>query len=371
VLEERHRAVVDSIDRLIEREVAPIAERIDREDFFPENALRALGAGGYLGGVLPPPHGQGADLLSFALVVERLAAVSPPVAWSVVVHVSASAAVANGGSEEQKQRLLPALARGERLASFAFTEAGAGADWFAGECTARAEGELYRVNGAKTFISLATNADVFVTLVATQRDGQAVGLSMLAVEAQAPGLRRGSRYRGTGMRGIGWGELVFEDCAVPVKNRLGEEGKGARVVFGMAAPYLLGAAAIGVGIGSGALDWVRGHLKERTVRGKPIGGVEALQFRLADLSARLEAARALLYRACLEDPRSPLPFQAKLFATETALDLTRAAMQLGGAHGYTEGSRVERLSRDAYAVTLHFENNDFLRRFLGRTVAGV
>ena len=363
--------LIESLDGLLKREVAPVAAQIDRDNAFPEAAMAALGKAGYLSCVLPEPYGTGGDLLSYALAVERIAAVSPSLAWAVVVHASATMAIASAGDDEQKRRFLPALATGERLASFAFTETSAGADFFAIECAARATGGGYQVRGSKAFISLASRADLFVTLTAAQRDGERVGPTMLLIERESSGFSMGSSLRGMGMRGIGWGELVFDDCHVPGANLLGQEGKGTRVVFGMAGPYLLGAAALGVGIASGAYELTRSHLRERTVNEKPIGGFEALQFRMADLSAKVEAARALVYRACQEeDPRSLLPFQAKLFASEAALDLARAAVQLGGASGYAEGSPIERLARDAFAVTLHFENNDFLRRFLGRTLAG-
>ncbi len=365
-----HQHLTEALDDFVAREIEPVARQIDREDQFPRATLSALGAAGYLGSVLPEPHGGGGDLLPFALTVERVAAVSPSLAWAIVVHASAATAIASSGSEALTSRLLPGLASGEQLASFAFTESGAGADFFAIESVARATEAGYELKGGKSFISLADQADLFVTLAFAERAGEKVGPTMLLVDRSAPGFATGSRLRGMGMRGIGWGELIFDGCPVSEENRLGEEGKGTRVVFGMAGPYLLGAAALGVGIASGAYEAARSHLRERTVKGKPIGDHEALQFRLADLSAKVEAARALVYRACADtDPRSFLPFQAKLFATETALDVTRMAVQLGGATNYVEGSLIERLARDAYAATLHFENNDFLRAFVGRTLA--
>jgi alkylation response protein AidB-like acyl-CoA dehydrogenase len=295
--------------------------------------------------------------------------VSPSLAWAIVVHVSAATAVSSNGSDELKSRLLPDLASGKRLASFAFTEVGAGADFFAIESIARATDTGYELKGAKSFISLADRADLFVTLAFAERAGEKVGPTMLLVDREAGGVANGSRLRGMGMRGIGWGELLFDGCPVDEGSRLAEEGNGTRVVYGMAGPYLLGAAALGVGIASGAYEAARTHIRDRSVKGKSIGDHEALQFRVADLSAKVEAARALLYRACAEtDPRSFLPFQAKLFATEAAVDVTRVAVQLGGATNYAEGTLIERLARDAYATTLHFENNDFLRAFVGRTL---
>jgi alkylation response protein AidB-like acyl-CoA dehydrogenase len=364
-----HQHLIEALDDFVAKEVEPVARRIDQRDEFPKSTLSALGAAGYLGSVLPEPHGAGGDLLAFALTVERVAAVSPSLAWAIVVHVSAATAIASSGSEELKTRLLPRLATGEQLASFAFTESEAGADFFAIQSIARTTEAGYELKGAKTFISLAEQADLFVTLVLVERGGEKVGPTMLLVERSASGFATGTRLSGMGMRGIGWGELLFDGCPVSAASRLGEEGKGTRVVVGMAAPYLLGAAALGAGIASGAYEAARSHLRERTVKGTPIGDHEALQFRVADLSAKVEAARALVYRACADtDPRSFLPFQAKLFATETALDVTRVAVQLGGATNYAEGSLIERLARDAYAATLHFENNDFLRAFVGRAL---
>lgn len=364
-----HDQLAEALDNFVTKEIGPVARQIDQDDEFPSATLAALGAAGYLGSVLPEPHGGGGDLLSFALIIERIAAVSPSLAWAVVVHVSAATAVSSNGSEELKSRLLPDLASGKQLASFAFTESGAGADFFAIESIARATEIGYELRGTKSFISLADRADLFVTLAFAERGGEKVGPTMLLVDRSAGGVSTGSRLRGMGMHGIGWGELLFDGCQVSEGNRLGEEGKGTRVVYGMAGPYLLGAAALGVGIASGAYEAARTHLRDRTVKGKSIGDHEALQFRVADLSAKVEAARSLVYRACTEtDPRSFLPFQAKLFATETALDVTRMAVQLGGATNYAEGSLIERLARDAYASTLHFENNDFLRAFVGRTL---
>jgi alkylation response protein AidB-like acyl-CoA dehydrogenase len=362
-----HQQLIAALDDFVKTKVEPVARSIDRHDEFPKSTLSALGKAGYLASVLPEPHGAGEDLAAFALTVERVAAVSPSLAWAIVVHVSAAQAIHSSGTEELKARLLPSLASGEQLASFAFTESGAGADFFAIESVARVTEAGYELKGGKTFISLAEQADVFVTLAFAERDGEKVGPTMLLVERSTTGFATGSSLAGMGMRGVGWGELLFDGCPVPEASRLGEEGKGTRVVFGMAAPYLLGAAALGVGIAAGAYEAARSHLRDRTVKGTSIGDHEALQFRLADLSAKVEAARALVLRACANtDPRSFLPFQAKLFATEAALDVTRAAVQLGGATNYVEGSLIERLARDAYAATLHFENNDFLRAFVGR-----
>jgi butyryl-CoA dehydrogenase len=372
MLDERHVFVQRAVRAVAERAVRPLAARVDREDYFPREAIRALGEAGHLGSLVPESYGGGgADLLTYVLTVEALAAASPAVAWITVVHSSATMAIAATGTEEQKQRWLPALARGERLASFAFTEANAGADFFAAECTARAADGGYEVRGSKIFISLATEADYFLVLARTQREAQAVGLSMLVIERGATGFAVGARLRGMGMRGIGWGEIVLDECRVAEDARLGPEGKGTRGVFGMAGAYLLGAAALALGIADGAYQSVATRLRSRVVAGKALGGLEALQFRAADLSARIEAARALVYRACGEsDPRSLLPFQAKLFASETALDVTRAALQLGGATAFAEDADVQRFARDAFAVPLHFENNDFLRRFVGRTLLG-
>lgn len=368
MLEEHHKLLASAIEELIEQEVRPLAAETDEADRLPEAALAALARAGHLGSVLPEPYGAGADLLSYVLTVERLASASPALAWAVVVHVSAAAGIAGFAGEESSE-LLRSLARGERLASFAFTEANAGADFSAIECRAEATAGGYRLTGAKAFISLARRADVFLTLVLAERDGAVAGPTMLLVDREAPGFATGSPLRGMGMRGIAWGELVFDGCAVPASDLVGEEGKGTRVVYAMARPYLLGAAALGVGIAGGTVELVRTQLRQREVKGRPLGDHEALQHRLTDLSARVEAARALAYRSCLDDdPRSPLPFQAKLFASETALDVTRAALQLGGATAYEHGSPIERMTRDAFALTLHFENNDLLRGFLGRTL---
>lgn len=369
MLTEKHRLIAESVDKIVERTVQPIAFETDQSDAFPDAALKALGEAGYLGVLLPEPHGTGGDLLAYALLVERLAAVSPSVAWAVVVHVSASAAIASTGTDEQQAKYLSALAAGERLASFAFTEANAGADFFAIDSLARTNDDGYTVNGSKAFISLAQCADVFVTLLALERDGERAGPTMFLVDRDREGFSVGGSLRGMGVRGIGWGDLVFDDYPLTGADLLGDEGKGTRVVFSMTGPYLLGAAAMGLGIAHGAYDSARRHLGERTVKDAPIGNHQALQFRVADLSAKVEAVRALVYRACFDtEPQSLLPFQAKLFATETALDVTRAAVQLHGANGYANGSLIERLARDAYALTLHFENNDFLRSFVGRTL---
>lgn len=366
---EEHHALLASAIELIEREVRPLAAETDEADRLPETALAALAEAGHLGSVLPEPYGSGADILSYVLTVERLAAASPALAWAVVVHVSAAAGIAGSAGDDEHSALLRSLASGERLASFAFTEANAGADFSAIECRAQAADGGYRLTGAKTFISLARRADVFLTLVLAERDGAGAGPTMLLVDRAADGFAAGSPLQGMGMRGIGWGELVFDGCAVPAASLVGEEGKGTRVVYAMARPYLLGAAALGVGIAGGTVELVRAQLREREVKGHPLGDHEALQHRLADLSARVEAARSLAYRSCLDDDwRSPLPFQAKLFASETALDVTRAAMQIGGATAYEHGSAIERMTRDAFALTLHFENNDLLRGFLGRTL---
>ncbi len=375
MLTEEHTLLRETLQQVVAREVAPRASAIDSQNAFPWEALKALKQVGLFGLLLPESDGgAGRDLLSFALGVECIAASSPSTAWIYVVHTSSTLGIASTGSDEQKNRLLPALVTGDRLATFAFTEPNAGADFAAIEARASRRDEAYVLDGSKCFISLAGEAEVYIVLARTPREEGPPGHSMFVIERATPGFSAEPCHRGMGMGGIAWGELRFDECRIPRENLLGEEGRGMRVLFGMANAYLLGGAALALGVAQGSFSETARHLSERRRKADdpPIGSLEALQFRMADMGAQVEAIRSLVYRACIdEDPRSSLPFAAKLFASETALDIARMALQLQGATGYAVESTTQRLLRDAFAIPLHFENNDFLRRFLGRTLIGI
>lgn len=365
-----------TVREIAQRELASRAAEIDRTASFPREGLQKLAEAGMWGVLLPPAvGGGGGNSLSFVLATEEIAKACASTALVFVTHVIASFGVLIGGQNLVKQKHLPALARGEKLASFAATESGSGANPLGIQTSARAQDTIYVVNGAKVFITSGGEADLYLTVGRTSNAPGFMGLSLLAIEKGSPGFSFGRQDIRMGLNGSSPRELLFADCQVPKENLLGAEGGYLPLGMAIGALGTLGAAAIALGLSQAALEASIRHGKSRVILGQPIGNYQAIQFLVSEMSAAVDAMRAQLYWAAFVRDTSPPPhldcFKAKLFATETALEVTHKALQVHGGQGYTKDLPLERYYRDARGLTVHFTPTEMLKETIGRFLMGL
>jgi short/branched chain acyl-CoA dehydrogenase len=355
-LPDDHRLLQQTVREFADLEVAPVAEELDRTKSFPYDLVAKMGELGWMG--IPFPEevgGAGGDALAYVLAVEELTRVDSSVAITMCAHTSlGTQPVYLFGDEEQRARLLPDLCSGRRLGAFGLTEPEAGSD--AGNVRTRADldGGGWVVNGAKQFI---TNAGTSISghVAITARTGEDE-ISNLIVETGTPGYEQGEPYRKMGWNASDTRPLTFTDCVVPEENLLGPRGQGFRQFLHILDIGRIGVAAMGVGLAQGALDQALAYAKERRAFGKPISKFQAIQGKLADLSAEIEAARLLTYKAAwLKDQGRSFSLtaaQAKLKTGRLAVRATEEAVQVHGGYGYIEEYPVCRFYRDAKILTI-------------------
>jgi alkylation response protein AidB-like acyl-CoA dehydrogenase len=372
-LTDEQRALRDSIREFAEAEIAPHAAEWDLNHTFPTETVRKLGELGAMGVAFPEEYGGlGMGSLAQALVVEELARVDSSIAVTVGADVSiAGEPLLKFGTEEQKQRWLVPLARGETLGAFASTEPDSGSDVQAAKTTARRENGCWVINGTKAFTTNAGN-DLSAFVIATARteiDGERK-LSTFIVPRDSPGYEPKKPYHKMGWHASDTRELVFNDCRVPDEAILGPLGKGARVFLTVLDGGRVGIAAMSVGLAQGALEQAMAYARERTAFGRPIAHQQAIQFKLAELKTQIEAARLLTYRAAaMKDAGKRYTeeaAQAKLFASEVAVRAAEENMQIHGGFGYIEESPVPRFYRDAKVLTIGEGTSEILKLVIAR-----
>ena len=366
-----------------ENEVKPLAAEIDEEERFPMETVEKMAKLGMMGIYFPKEYGgAGADVLSYAMCVEELAKVCGTTAVIVSAHTSLCAApIFENGTEEQKMKYLPDLCSGKKIGAFGLTEPGAGTDAQGQQTTAVLDesGENYILNGSKCFITNGNVADTFVVIAVTGKTVDKRGRSMkeisaFIVEKDDKGFSQGKHEKKMGIRGSSTCDLVFEDCVVPKENLLGKEGEGFKIAMKTLDGGRVGIASQALGIAQGAMDETVKYVKERKQFGRTIGQFQNTQFQLADLDTKIEAAR-LLVRAAAFKKDQKLPFsvdaaRAKLFAAETAMEVTTKAVQFHGGYGYTREYPVERMMRDA-KITEIYEGTSEVQRMVVAKYLGV
>lgn len=358
-LSKEHLLAQEMYRAFAENEVKPIAEEVDEMERFPSETLPKLARYGMLGIPFPKEYGgQGADNLSYTMCVEELAKVCGTTAVIVSAHTSLCATpIYENGTEAQKIKYLVPLAKGEKLGAFALTEPGAGTDASGQQTKAVLEGDHYILNGSKIFITNAGYADIFIIIAMTDKSKGTKGISAFIVEKDFPGFTVGKHEKKMGIRGSSTCELIMENCIVPKENLLGKEGKG----FGIAMKALdggrVGIAAQALGISEGAIEETIKYVSERKQFGKHLSQFQNTQFEMADMKAKTEAAKLLVYQAaCAKDNKQPfshLAAMAKLIASQTASDVTRRCLQLFGGYGYTREYPMERMMRDAKITEIY------------------
>ncbi|HXJ33627.1 MAG TPA: acyl-CoA dehydrogenase family protein [Candidatus Eisenbacteria bacterium] len=352
-LSEQHRLVAETIRDFCEREVKPAASAWDRDEKFPMDTVKALGRLGFLGVALPTDvGGGGADALTNALVVEGVARYDASLGLTVASHGGlASGHINLFASDHLRKRYLPKLATGEWLGAWCLTEPGSGSD--AGGLRTRAvrDGDHWILDGSKMFITQGTVGDVYVVLASTDPEKGTQGVSAFVVERGTPGLGNGRKIEKLGLHSSDTAEVVLENVRIPAGNLIGELDQGFKQALRILDGGRITMGAWCCGIARGALEESIAYAKERKTFGKPIAEHQGVQFLLADMATRIDAARCLLYRAChLKDAGRPFGTEAsmaKLAASEAAMWATTKAVQIHGGYGYMRDFPVERYMRDA------------------------
>ena len=355
-----------------EAEIAPHSREWDERQEFPRELFGRLGALGLAGVCWPEEYGgSGLSTVDWALVMEELARVDAGVALSLAAHHGlCSAHIHLAGSEEQKRRFLPPLARGEKVGCWGLTEPGSGSDAGGMRTTAVRDGSHWVLNGSKTFITNGRIADTAVVMTVTDRAAGKKGISAFVVERGTPGFRAGKKEDKLGVRSSDTSELAFEDCRVPADNLVGREGMGFVDTLKILDKGRIGIAAFSVGIARAALEASIRYARERKQFGHPIADFQAIQLKIADMATKTEAARLLAWRAAaLADagkPHTAESSMAKLFATEIAVENALEAIQVHGGYGYLKDYPVERYLRDAKLGTIGEGTSEVQRLVIAR-----
>jgi alkylation response protein AidB-like acyl-CoA dehydrogenase len=366
---------VRELVRALARErIAPRAAEIDASHEFPWDVVELFREHGLFGLFFEEQYGgTGTGALLSLVAIEEVSKVCATSGLILAVQELGSLALKLAGSEEQKERLLPSLASGERLAAYALTEAGSGSDSAAMRTTARREGDDYVLDGSKRFITNAAVASVYTVFAKTDPSAGHSGISAFVVEADTPGFEVARLEPKMGIAGSTTGELVFEDCRVPTANLLGEEGEGFRIAMRVLDRSRPGVAAQGLGIAQGATDYALDYARTRETMGRPIAEHQLVAAKLADMETRCEAARGLLYRfgrmvdeGAADTDLTKASAMAKLYCTDAAMWVTTEAVQILGGYGYIKEYPVERMMRDAKITQIYEGTNEIQRLVIAR-----
>ncbi len=374
MLDKKHEMARTLFKEFAEKEVKPLAQEVDETEVFPRGTVEKMAKAGFLGIPVSKEYGgQGCDPLTYAMCVEELSKVCGTTGVIVSAHTSLCCdPIQTYGTEEQKQKYLVPLAKGEKLGAFGLTEPGAGTDAQGQQTKAVLDGDEWVLNGSKIFITNGKEADVYVIFAVTSVVTDAKGrskkmISAFIVEKGTPGFTFGTKEKKMGIRGSSTYELIFTDCRIPKENLLGQEGKG----FGIAMHTLdggrIGIAAQALGLAEGALERTIEYVKERKQFGRAIGAFQNTQFQIADMATKVQAAQYMVYRAAMakatQKSYTVEAAQAKLYAAEVAMEVTTKAVQLHGGYGYIREYDVERMMRDA-KITEIYEGTSEVQRMV-------
>ena len=352
-----------------EKEVKPLAAEIDEQERFPQETVDKMAKLGIFGIPVPKQYGgAGGDNIMYSIAVEELSRCCATTGVIVSAHTSlCMSPILQFGTEEQKMKYVPKLASGEWIGAFGLTEPNAGTDAAGQQTTAVLDGEEWVINGNKIFITNAGHADVYIVIAMTDKSLGTKGISAFIVEATTPGFSIGKKELKMGIRGSATAELIFNNVRIPKANLLGKVGEGFKIAMMTLDGGRIGIASQALGIAQGALDETVKYTKERKQFGKKIAQFQNTQFQMADLKTKVEAARLLVRSAAWKKdmglPYSADAAMAKLFAAETAMEVTTKAVQFHGGYGYTREYPVERMMRDA-KITEIYEGTSEVQRMV-------
>ena len=372
-LSKEHEMARTLFREFAEKEVKPLAQEVDETEVFPRGTVDKMAKYGFLGIPVPKEYGgQGCDPLTYAMCVEELSKVCGTTGVIVSAHTSLCIdPIMTYGTEEQKQKYLVPLAKGEKLGAFGLTEPGAGTDAQGQQTKAVLDGDEWVLNGSKCFITNGKEADVYIIIAVTgkveKRGRVQKEISAFIVEKGTPGFSFGTKENKMGIRGSSTYELIFTDCRIPKENLLGQKGKGFAIAMHTLDGGRIGIAAQALGIAEGALETTIAYVKERKQFGRSIAQFQNTQFQLADMATKVEAAQMLVYKAAMAKATQKVysveAAKAKLYAAEVAMEVTTKCVQLHGGYGYIREYDVERMMRDA-KITEIYEGTSEVQRMV-------
>jgi len=380
-LTDHQKLIRDTVRQFMDTEVRPLVNQLERDEKFPLDILKKIGEMGCCGMLTPEEWGgPGMDTVSYVLMLEEVARVYTAMSTALGVTNSAvKVPLLQFGTDAQKQKYLKRLATGEILGSFCLSEASAGSDAAGIQATAKRDGEIYRLNGAKTWVTNGSVAGVYIVFAKKDPNGGGVdrsavadkkGITAFLVESAFKGFKIGRHEDKMGQRSSPSVEILLNDCQVPAANRLGEEGQGLKIALTALDGGRIGIAAQAIGLAQGALDGSIKYAKHRRAFGKSIGDFQAIQWMIADMQTELEAARGLTYYAAwLKDSGKPMgsaASKAKLYASEMANRVAYKAVQIHGSVGYSRETDVERMYRDARVITIYEGTSEVQRMIIAR-----
>lgn len=371
---EEHKMVRQTARSFAQDVLAKDAAERDEKEEFPYQAVKQMGELGFLGIAIPEEYGgAGMDHISYVIMMEEIAKVDAAAAVPVSVNNSLVCDILlKFGTEEQKKKFLTPLASGQKLGAFSLSEAGAGSDPASLICSAKRDGDFYVINGTKNFTSNGASADTIIVFATLDRSLGYKGITAFIVDKNTPGFRVSKKERKMGIRSSDTCELTFEDCRVPVENRLGDEGKGLRVALTALDGGRIGIAAQALGIAQASLELATSYARERKQFGRAIGEFQAIQFKLAEIATEIEAARLLVYKAAyLKDQGADVvraSAMAKLKASAVAVKAAEEAVQILGGYGYIKDFPAERYFRDAKITQIYEGTSEIQKLVIARTL---
>jgi alkylation response protein AidB-like acyl-CoA dehydrogenase len=378
---EEHEMIRQTARDFAQKEIAPIAAEFDESGEFPIQTIRKMGELGFMGIEVPEEYGgAGMDTLAYVLALEEIC--KADAAHGTIMSVNNSLfcyGILKYGTEEQKHQFVKPVASGKAIGAYALTEPMSGSD--AGNMRTRAvrQGDSYLLNGRKSWVTSGPVADYVVVFALTEPEKKHRGITAFLVDAKSPGFVRGKKEPKLGIRASATSELSFENCPVPVENRLGEEGEGFKIAMAVLDAGRIGIAAQALGIAEAAYQASLQYATEREAFGQKIGEFQGISFKLADMKTRIEAARLLTYNAALAKERAKTTGErftlqasmAKLFSSETAMFVTHAAVQIHGGMGYSRELPIERYFRDAKITEIYEGTSEIQRLVISRLESGL
>jgi alkylation response protein AidB-like acyl-CoA dehydrogenase len=380
-LTDEHKMLRDAARDFAQKEIAPIAAEHDESGEFPHATMKKMGELGFMGIEVPEEYGgAGMDTLAYVLALEEISKVDASHGTIMSVNNSLYChGILKFGTEEQKKKFITPIASGKAIGAYSLTEPQSGSDAGTMKSKAVRDGDFYVLNGRKSWVTSGPVAGYFVVFMMTNPEKKQKGVTAFLVEGDTKGLTRGKKEPKLGIRASATSELLFEDCRIPVANRLGEEGEGFKIAMTVLDAGRIGIATQALGIAEAAYEAARQYAVDREAFNQPIGAFQGTGFKIADMKTRIEAARLLIYNAALAKEKSKTAdirysleaSMAKLFASETAMYVSHAAVQIHGGMGYSKELPVERYFRDAKITEIYEGTSEIQRLVVSRLELGI
>jgi len=380
-LSDEHKMLRDAARDFAQKEIAPIAAEFDESGEFPHATIKKMGGMGFMGIEVPEQYGgAGMDALAYVLALEEIC--KADAAHGVVMSVNNSLychGILKFGTEEQKRKFITPIASGKSIGAYSLTEPQSGSDSGTMKCRATRDGDFYVLNGRKSWVTSGPVAEYIVVFMMTDPDKKQKGVSAFLVDTKTSGFARGKKEPKLGIRASATSEIIFDDCRVPIENRLGAEGEGFKIAMTVLDAGRIGIASQALGIAEAAYEAARQYAGQREAFGQPIGAFQGTGFKIADMKTRIEASRLLVYNAALTKEKSKASggrytleaSMAKLFASETAMFVTHHALQIHGGMGYSKELPIERYFRDAKVTEIYEGTSEIQRLVISRSELGL